>query len=316
MLQLRDKSAVSWRAIRWPSYSFWARHAFFVIVVVSGFSPALCAQGMWGKSSCHAPGLSKSENLPYTKKLWDGYEISLGPRRNAEGGGDECTAAIYNSAGRVVFRTTGFSVVFDEDRTGQDFDGDGKPEVVFLTDTGGGMHCCWTYNVISLSPKPRKLFDIDSAFSVRFERDSKGKMVIWQRMAGPYGFTSMARTPFAAKVFRVSEGKLADETPEFCSRIFSDENEDYKEWKRNLTPELIERWRAREKSSDDDEEVISSLLSRALQHVFCRQFDEALSDLNVWPEAGRGKVKVEFAESIKQEYPQFAARLVQDSSTK
>lgn len=27
----------------------------------------------------------------------------------------------------VVFRTTGFSVIFDEKETGQDFDGDGKP---------------------------------------------------------------------------------------------------------------------------------------------------------------------------------------------
>ena len=32
-------------------------------------------------------------------------------------------AAIYNSAGQVVFRTTGFSVIFDENHTCQDFDG-------------------------------------------------------------------------------------------------------------------------------------------------------------------------------------------------
>ena len=32
----------------------------------------------------------------YKKKLWDGYEISLGPARNATGAGeDQCTAAIY-----------------------------------------------------------------------------------------------------------------------------------------------------------------------------------------------------------------------------
>jgi hypothetical protein len=97
----------------------------------------------------------------YKKKLWDGYEISLGPARNAAGGGgDDCTAAIYNAAGKVVFRTTGFGVIFDEDHTGDDFDGDGKPEVVFMTDESGGAHCCWVYNIVSRAPKPHKLFDL------------------------------------------------------------------------------------------------------------------------------------------------------------
>jgi hypothetical protein len=34
-----------------------------------------------------------------------------------------------------------------------------------------------------------------------------------------------------------------------------------------------------------------------------------LSDLNLWPEATRAKIKSAFAESIKQDYPEFAARL-------
>lgn len=54
----------------------------------------------------------------YKQKLWDGYEISLGPTRNGSGGNpDECTAAIYNAAGKVVFPTTGFGVVFYQDET-------------------------------------------------------------------------------------------------------------------------------------------------------------------------------------------------------
>jgi hypothetical protein len=292
------------------------RRIFFAIIFASCFPPALCAQDMLGKLSCHAAGLPKTENRPYTKKLWDGYEISLGPARNSQGGGDECTAAIYNSAGQVVFRTTGFNVILDENHTGQDFDSDGKPEVVFITDTGGGNHCCWAYNVISLSPKPHKLFNIDAPGAVQFEKDSQGNMVIWQRTAGPYGFTSMARAPFAERVFRVREGKLVDATPEFCSRIFSDENEDHRAWDRELTSEEIKRLRPGEKIDDENEEVVSALLSRALQHVFCHQFDDALSDLKLWPEANRTKMKTDFAESIKQEYPEFAARLLDTASKK
>jgi len=271
---------------------------------------------MLGKISCHAAGLPKPENRSYKKSLWDGYEISLGPARGSQGGGDDCTAAIYNGAGWVVFRTTGYNVIFDEKHTGQDFDGDGKPEVVFLTDTGGGNHCCWAYNVISLSPKPHKLFDIEAPGAVQFEKDSRGEMVVWQRTPGPYGFTSMARAPFAERVFRVREGKLVDATPEFCSRIFSDGNEDYQAWKAELTAENIKALQSMGNKFVENEEIVSALLSRALQHTFCRQFDAALSDLNLWPEAQRKEMKEQFAETIKREYPEFAPRLLDTSPKK
>src|SRR6202011_1046362 len=104
--------------------------------------------------------------------------------------------------------------------------------------------CCWSYNVVSLFPRPRKLFDIAGAGAVEFERDVQGKIVIWQRMAGPYGFTSMAGAPFAEKVFRVRHSKLVDTTPEFCSKIFSDRNEDFRGWNEHLTPENIDRFRS------------------------------------------------------------------------
>jgi hypothetical protein len=284
----------------------------FTIVLSLSFGPALYAQDMLGKISCHANGLAKLQNAPHTKKLWEGYEISLGPARNSQGIGlgNECTAAIYNQAGHVVFRTTGYSVIFDENHTGQDFDGDGKPDVVFITDTGGGNHCCWAYNVISLSPKPHKLFDIDAPGAVRFEKDNQGKMIIWRRTAGPYGFTSMARMPFAEKVFRVYEGRLVDATPEFCSRIFSDSNEDFGIWDRNLTPENIKKLQSTGDRDVENEDIVSGLLSRALQHVFCRQFDAALDTLNMWPETTRTKMKAEFAESIRKDYPEFAERLL------
>ena len=287
------------------------RTIIFTVIVGCLAAPALRAQDMLGKISCHAYGVPKPQNADFKKKLWDGYEISLGPARNARGGGDECTAAIYSAAGRVVFRTTGYNIVFDENHTGQDFDGDGKPEVVFITDTGGGNHCCWAYNVISLAPKAHKLFDIDAPGAVKFEKDAEGKMVIWQRLPGPYGFTSMAGVPFAEKAFRVREGKMTDATPEFCARIFDDENEEVRFWKDNLAPENIKKVQSMEDIYSDNEEIASALLSRALQHVFCRQFDAAVDDLNLWPEASRAKMNAGFAESIKQDYPQFAGRLAQ-----
>jgi hypothetical protein len=138
--------------------------------------------------------------------------------------------------------------------------------------------------------------------------------VIWQRTASPYGFTSMARAPFPEKVFRVREGKLADSTPEFCSRISSDENEDYRAWNTELTLEKIKQLESTGNTGVENEEFASALLSRALQHVFCHQFDAAASDLPLWPEATRTRMQADFAESIKRGYPEFAARLLDPAS--
>jgi hypothetical protein len=262
----------------------------------------------------------------YKRKLWDGYEISLGPAANSTGDGDNCTAAVYNKLGRVVFRTTGFNVTFDENLTGKDFDGDGHGEVVFETDTGGGVHCCWEYNVISLFPKPHKLFDIAEEGAVQFERDSAGKMAIWQRVGAPDVFNGpMAGRPFAERVYRVRDGKMVDATPEFCDRIFGEQSRYNQAWKADLSPENIAKLQSINDPTNEDEEariggdgefVARALLERAYQHVLCRQFDAALADLNLWPAASRAKMKGDFAAQIKGDFPDFAARLASDISPK
>jgi len=290
------------------------RRMFFSFCFLSSFFvPHVRAQVTDYKISCYR---FRERNPPQKQKLWDGYEVSLGPARNSQGDGDNCTAAIYNAAGKVVFRTTGYSVVFDHVDTGKDLDGDGKPEVVFKTDTGGGNHCCWAYNIVSLSPKPRKLFDIDEEGIVRFEKDAQGKMVIWKFTAGPGGFTSEARRPFAQKVFRVRDRKLADSTPEFCSQILSDANEEFRADSQQLTAENIRRLPASAKWDYDLEDLVSAFLSRALQLVFCRQFDQAMNFLDQWPAASRAEMKKGFAQSIQQDYPEFAARLLSSPDTK
>jgi hypothetical protein len=250
----------------------------------------------------------------YKRKLWDGYEISLGPAANATGDGDNCTAAIYSKEGHVVYRTTGFNVTFDDNLTGRDFDGDGHPEVVFETDTGGGVHCCWEYNVISLYPKPHKLFDIAQEGAVQFEKDDAGKMVIWTRVPAPDEFNGpMAGRPFAERVFRVRDGKMVDATPEFCGRIFGDQSTYARNWKAELSPENLKKLNSVGRPGDDEEEIARALLERAYQHVLCRQFDGALADLDLWPALSRAQMKADFAGQIKDDFPEFAARLAPPS---
>jgi hypothetical protein len=305
-----------------PRYICCMRRILFTIAVILFFVPALRAEDdLAGKIFCRAVLVGSVEgtippNPSYRKKLWDGYEISLGPVRNAHGDGADCTAAIYNNGGHVVFRTTGFNVIFDENHTGLDFDGDGKPEVVFITDSGGGNHCCWNYNVISLSPKPHRLFDLP--LGTQFEKGKSGEMLIWERIQGLTGLTTEARNPGGEKVFRVSRGKLVDATLEFCPQILSPNNADYDQNQRALVPENTRKLAS---GSEPDDETSSALLSLVYQYTFCRQFDVALHFLNLWPEqtghpqTARKAVKAAFAESIRQDYPEFAARLMPSGGT-
>jgi len=251
---------------------------------------------------------SKGKDQPFKKSLWDGYEVSLGPAKDGEAE-EGCTAAIYSADGKVVYRTTGFSVLFDQQHTGMDFDGDGKPEVVFRTDTGGGNACCWASNVVALAPKPRKLFDIPGYYP-RLQKDAQGKMIIWTTQAGPYGWTSSAMVPAADRVWRVQHGKMVDVTPEFCGRLPSSAGRG-EDWQHPtaLTPERLRKFQAQGPGPWENEEVISALLSRALQYAYCREPKKALADLNLWPELDREKMMIDFAAVIRHDYPELAKRI-------
>ena len=279
------------------------RRIVLLLLFTACVCPSLHAQADQNGIACYS---YRDKNDAYKKKLWDMYEISLGPSKNPDDVETKCTAAIYNSAGRVVFRTSGFNVVFDQELTGEDFDGDGKPDVVFRTDTGGGNHCCWGYVIFSLSPKTHKLFEIAMEGRVDFEKDKDGKMVIWERVSVPGEFTSMASRPFAAKVMRVKESKLVDVTPDYCG------TKDERFERGHIKPEDLKKLEtASEQGLVDNEDIISTLESRTSQHVFCHEYDEALKDINLWPPDKRDGVRKQLAEAFKDEYPEFVAKLVE-----
>lgn len=108
-------------------------------------------------------------------------------------------------------------------------------------------------------------------------------------------------------------GKLVDVTPEFCGKLLSAGSEDYDRWADVLTPENLKKLRSAKelgpKADFDLDDVVSALLSRAQQEVLCHRYDQAMADLNLWPEASRDEMKEEFAASVKEYSPEFAARL-------
>ena len=128
---------------------------------------------------------------------------------------------------------------------------------------------------------------------------------MWERTSAPGGFfTSMAGRPFAEKVFRMLDGKLTDVTADFCG------TNDPRFERGDLTPEDLKKLaHAGEQGQDELENIISTLESRTAQHVFCGEYDEALKDLNLWPE-GKREVEIRtLRNAFWQEYPEFVAKL-------
>jgi hypothetical protein len=59
----------------------------------------------------------------------------------------------------------------------------------------------------------------------------------------------------------------------------------------------------------DREDIISSLEARTAHHVYCREFDEAVKDLNLWP-AGKREIEIKaLLDALGEQYPEFAAKL-------
>ena len=73
----------------------------------------------------------------------------------------------------------------------------------------------------------------------------------------------------------------------------------------------METFKSEDRPDDNEEQIARTLLERAYQHVLCRRFDDAIADLDLWPAASRLQMKADFARQIGNDFPEFAARLIQ-----
>jgi hypothetical protein len=244
------------------------------------------------------------DNRAWKKKLWDGYELSLGPTPHAADNPEEaCTAAIYNAAGKVVYRSTGFNTRY-HDATGMDIDGDGAPDVVLMTDTGGGNHCCWEIEVLSLQPKPHLVFTYNPAGAFSFRKDRDGRATLWSVEGGliEIGY-SMADRPFALMVRKVIDGKLTNVTPESCPAVFEDER--FVADRSRLTDAEVARFKSVQKISENEWETSLAVSEIALQHAYCRQWEKAEKVIHsMWPAYDQARVLDVLKKEFLRIYPE------------
>jgi len=78
-----------------------------------------------------------------------------------------CRATVRSAEGKTVFEHTEWGIEIDP-ITGKDVNGDGYPDAV-LVSFSGGAHCCWTYHIVSLGKNPGLLAEFENRSTASLE---------------------------------------------------------------------------------------------------------------------------------------------------
>lgn len=83
-----------------------------------------------------------------------GFVVQVGPTTEDPDDPDfqTCHATIRSPQGKLVFESKEWGIEIDP-VTGKDVNGDGQPDAVLMS-YSGGAHCCWIYHIISLGKQP------------------------------------------------------------------------------------------------------------------------------------------------------------------
>ncbi len=134
----------------------------FVLAVLSASAAALdrgCSQGVG----------------EWTENLWDGYKIEIAAAPS--GAPAQCRATLQSADGKVLFEVTGAEALVNA-ISGNDINGDGKPDVVIETHRTAGQ-CCYTYSILTPGESPPLVRQITTTPELVFEdRDNNGKIEI------------------------------------------------------------------------------------------------------------------------------------------
>jgi hypothetical protein len=154
-----------------------------------------------GRDWCGPNGRGESRRVK-------GFIVQLVPLQSEDDAVDvRCRVIVRVRDGRVAFARSGHQITI-LDITGEDVNGDGRPDAVF-EDYSGGAHCCWTYWIASLGDSPKLVREIENDREVVFSKDEHDGKVTINTLDGAFdGFAELshADSPFPAVYLRL-EGR-------------------------------------------------------------------------------------------------------------
>lgn len=224
----------------------------------------------------------------------NGFTIEVKPSPNSDPDLPEesaCHATIRSSAGKIIFEHYDWGIEIDP-ITGKDVNGDGQPDAVLST-FSGGAHCCSTYYVISLGKTPGLIRQFGNRFNASFEdlkKDGQVEILISEE-AFDEGFgLDHAFSPFPQLIVRLKGAKFEDISATFWP-VFEKE---IAEIRGKLKPDSLREFlQSNPTEISDDEDQIqtkSDVLMIALDYLYAGRTGEARQALaEMWPVTSQRK---------------------------
>lgn len=197
--------------------------------------------------------------------------------------GEGCRAQIVNTQHKVIFSATdwGFSIVL----AGKDVNGDGIPDLVLESDSGG-MHGTNTYYVFSFGQKPELILKFQTeAVPARFipSRTSNGMEVqTWDGAFFMFDHQPTAGSPYPLVYFRMDDNRLID----ISSQHLADYDKKIRELKADISAEELKTFFQAENESEKAglEHTASQVLRIVLAYLYSGRQSQARAELRkMWP---------------------------------
>jgi hypothetical protein len=205
-------------------------------------------------------------------------------------GDPRCRAVLTVPGGRTLTIADEWALTVDK-LSGSDLNGDGKNEVV-LEGYSGGLHCCYTYLVISLSRTPKILHAFQNQVPMTFEKQADGTTLI-HAADGVFDYFLVPHTNAVIPhlVLQMQGNDLLDVSAHF-PELYDKEIEQARS---ELTPADLEKFRQsnyRDRLFMDQVLTVHRVLAIVLNYVYSGREEKAWQALNeLWPASDVGRVK-------------------------
>jgi hypothetical protein len=219
--------------------------------------------------------------------------------RQASGSGAPgCRVEVFSLQGGMAFHAEDAGIRLLQP-AGTDLSGDGVPDVA-LEGYSGGAHCCWTYWILSLGPKPGLLTTFKNQSPITFVSADNGKTDI-QTHDGAFDYfdcLSHAESPLPNAFLRLEGHRLRDVGMEHLTAY----DKQIRDARADLPPARVDQFRAvkstDELCSGEPRTAMPAVLTIVLAYLYSGQERQAWTALDqMWPKFDVQRIRAEIVKA-------------------